>query len=146
MGVEREGAPMARLMMWHVDYFRATPQEKGRSDVVQRGEVIDAKESILVFVSFEKQDEGREEEVIEKSYGQINGLSSQLGVKAVVLNPFAHLFGELAKPDEASRMLAALGDRLEKGGFAVHRMAFGIFYTIELKAKGHRLSRVSRMV
>ena len=137
---------MARVMMWHVDYFRAVPRENGRSEVVEPSKAVDVDNALVVFISFEKQDSGRESEVVEKSYEQISTLSAQLGVKTVVLNPFAHLFGDLAKPDDAAKLLSMLGERLRSAAFDVHSLSFGLFYEIELRAKGHKLSRVSRIV
>ena len=73
-------------------------------------------------------------------------MSAAIGVRSIVLNPFAHLFGELANPQDAMSMLTMLEKQLLDRNFSVQRLSFGIFYEIELKAKGHKLSRMSREV
>lgn len=80
----------------------------------------------------------------EKGAAEIASLAAQLKVSAVVLNPFAHLFAGPSNPEAAVNMLVHLGSALVRKGLDVQRLAFGTFYELELKAKGHRLSRVAR--
>ena len=56
------------------------------------------------------------------------------------------MFADLAKPEDAVAMLSELSKRLEDRKFSVCRLSFGMFYEIELKAKGHRLARISRII
>ncbi len=135
-----------RFMCWHVDYFRAVPSDAGRSTLVEQGQPLQTGEALLVFASFEKQDERDSARVVGKAAEEIAGIASQLKVRSIVLNPFAHLFGDLASPKAVIDMLGELRSKLAERGLEVHRLAFGIFYEIELKAKGHRLARVSRIV
>ncbi len=135
-----------RFLCWHVDYFKAIPKDKGRSPVIEEGAPIDVGESLLIFANFEKPDEQRQEDVIDRAVIEIQKISSQLGVAQIVLNPFAHLFAENASPQESAIMLAKLQKALLDRNFTVHKLAFGIFYEIELKAKGHKLARIARTV
>lgn len=137
---------MARFMAWHVDYFKAVPSEQGRSPIVEKSESLETGDALLVFISFEKQDTQSESRILDRTYNEISSLATQLKVETIVLNPFAHLFGELAAPADAVRMLDELYEMLKKRGYDTYRLSFGMFYEIELKAKGHRLSRVSRII
>ncbi|MEM3227637.1 MAG: threonyl-tRNA synthetase editing domain-containing protein [Candidatus Micrarchaeaceae archaeon] len=137
---------MARFMAWHVDYFKAVPSEQGRSQVYEKGESIDTGDALLVFISFEKNDVESESRILDRTYNELASLAAQLKVSTVVLNPFAHLFGELAQPQDAMEMLDKLYEMFKDRGFDARKLSFGLFYEIELKAKGHRLSRVSRIV
>lgn len=133
-------------MCWHVDYFKASPSDTGRSNVVEQGKPLETGEALLIFASFEKQDENDSARIAGSAAEEIAGIASQLKVHSIVLNPFAHLFGDLASPKAANEMLGELYARLAERGFETHKLAFGIFYEIELKAKGHRLARISRIV
>jgi threonyl-tRNA synthetase len=73
-------------------------------------------------------------------------VAAQLGVKSVVLHSFAHLFTELAAPAIARDILNETQARLEARDFAVQQSAFGWFNRLEMRAKGHPLSRVARQV
>jgi len=139
-----------RLLALHVDYFTCTITEKGRSKVFEdldpnsRTTVVN--EALLVLASVEKQDEINPEIVSKKAIEEISSLAKQLKVDAIVLHPFAHLFAELSKPEVAIKVLKLVQEELLKLGFRVVRTPFGWFNTLELKAKGHPLSRVARII
>ncbi len=135
-----------RFLAWHVDYFRAQPADSGRSSIIEEAQPVSAGESLLVFASFEKGDEQKEIDITDRAALEIQRIASQLGVSSIVLNPFAHLFGELASPEAARSMLELLYKKLSDRNFKVYKLAFGKFYEIELKAKGHKLARIARSI
>ena len=139
-----------RILMLHVDSFTSTVTEKGRSSTVEEcnlnSRTTQVDEAILVLVSVEKQDETNPKIVSERATEEITKIAHQLKVRTIVLHPFAHLFGELSKPEVAIEVLKLTEERLIQGGFKVTRTPFGWFNTLELKAKGHPLSRVARII
>jgi threonyl-tRNA synthetase len=67
-------------------------------------------------------------------------------VDTIVIHPFAHLFGELSSPEAAIEILTLIEEGLARLGFTVLRTPFGWFNTLELRAKGHPLSRIARQI
>jgi threonyl-tRNA synthetase len=108
--------------------------------------VVETGEAILVLASVEKRDEEDLEGAVQAARQEIANLASQLKVGRVILNPFAHLFGELSRPKTAVRAMQSLGEVLGQDGLTVSRIPFGWFNTLEINAKGHPLSRVARIV
>lgn len=135
-----------RFLAWHVDYVNAEPTERGRSTLVEEPKPVRAENALLVFANFEKSDESHQTDVVEKATTEIASIAAQLKVTEVVLNPFAHLFAEPSRPEAAVKMLDEVYANLVKKGFNVLRLSFGWFYELELKAKGHRLSRIARSI
>lgn len=135
-----------RFLAWHVDYVKAEPTERGRSPLVEEPRAVDARNALLVFVHSEKSDESHPAEVVEKAIHEIASIATQLKVTTVALNPFAHLFAELSRPEIAAEMLAQLYAGLVARGFEVQRFSFGVFYELEMRAKGHRLARIARTI
>ena len=139
-----------RILMLHVDYFTSTASEKGRSNIVEDCNLNSRKaqvdEALLVLASVEKQDETNPKIVSERATDEITKIAHQLKVTTIVLHPFAHLFGQLSNPGTAIEVLKLTEERLIQGGFNVTRTPFGWFNTLELKAKGHPLSRVARII
>ncbi len=135
-----------RFLAWHVEWFRAVPTEKGRSPIVEDARTVEAENAILVFANFEKSDESRQPEIVAKASSELSSIANNLKVGTIILNPFAHLFAEPSTPDSAVSMLTALERYLTANGFRVQRLAFGMFYELELKAKGHRFSRIARRI
>ena len=136
-----------RLLIWHVDSFRAEPTERGRSKVADsEPKAVAVSDALVVFAAAEKQDKADPDSVEERATETIEDVARQLGARTVVLHSFAHLFVELSSPATARAILNALEQRLAAGGYTVSQSAFGWFNRLELHAKGHPLSRVARQV
>jgi len=134
--------------MLHVDHFSSTVTEKGRSRIVEESpsKTMEADEALLVLASVEKEDETNPIGVSDRVAEEISKLSQQLKVHTIVLHPFAHLFAEMSSPETALETLKLTEEGLSRRGFKAIRTPFGWFNTLELKAKGHPLSRVARTI
>lgn len=137
-----------RFLALHVDSFRSEITQKGRSPLVEPYEekVTAIDEALLVLVSVEKGDEAAPEGVAEKAAAELQELAGKVGTRRIVLHSFAHLFAELAAPGDAVPILEATAEHLRELGLEVIRTPFGWFNTLEIRAKGHPLSRVARTI
>ncbi|MGC8568279.1 MAG: threonyl-tRNA synthetase editing domain-containing protein [Candidatus Micrarchaeia archaeon] len=135
-----------RFMAWHVDYVKAIPADKGRSEIIENAEEVYAKDALLLFINFEKADEAKKAEVLDKAEAEISKIAASVGAKTIVLNPFAHLFAEPCSLSAAVEMINKLYIDMQGKGFEVYKLAFGRYYELELKAKGHKLARISRII
>ncbi len=136
-----------RLLIWHVDGFVAEPTERGRSPVADaEPQTVRVEDALVAFAAVEKKDEAEPEATAERAAAAIAQVAKQLGARTIVLHSFAHLFVELSTPAIAQQALAATQTRLEADGYSVSQTAFGWFNRLELRAKGHPLSRVARQV
>jgi threonyl-tRNA synthetase len=135
-----------RVLIWHVDSFVSRITEKGRSPVVEPMGERETRvgESILVLASVEKNDEPAPQIVAERAAAMLADHARKLKVDTIVLHSFAHLFAELAAPTVAVEVLKATELRLAAQGLRVVRTPFGYFNELEIKAKGHPLSRLAR--
>lgn len=136
-----------RLLIWHVDAFVAEPTERGRSKVADvEPKAVTVGEGLVVFAAAEKADEGDPSGAAERGARAIEDVARQLGATTVVLHSFAHLFTELAAPAGARAILDETQSLLATRGYTVQQSAFGWFNRLEMRAKGHPLSRVARQV
>ncbi|MCL4334289.1 MAG: hypothetical protein M1290_07675 [Candidatus Thermoplasmatota archaeon] len=135
-----------RFLAWHLESFRATPTEKGRSKIVEEASTVEAENSLLVFANFERSDEANQGETVSKATNEIVSVCRNLKIGTVILDPFAHLFAEPSTPESAVSMLKSLEASLRGNNLQVKRLAFGMFYELEIKAKGHRYSRIARRI
>jgi len=137
-----------RYLASHVDYFKCHITEKGRSPVVEEyhdPETV-AVEALLVLISVEKEDETSPETVSERAAEEVANHAGDLKVQNLVLHPFAHLFGQLSRPATAVQVMKMMEARLRDTGLTVTRTPFGWFNTLEIRAKGHPLSRIARVI
>ncbi len=138
-----------RFLSLHCEYFRYTTTKKSRSKLLEElnedNRQGDIENCLVLLISVEKQDESNPP-LIEKSINEIEQIISQLKVSNIVLLSFAHLFGKLSSPEFGLKTLKSLEKELKDKGFNILRPPFGWFNELELKAKGHPLSRMSRIV
>ena len=137
-----------RFLILHVNSFRCTITEKGRSKVYEQynDPVTEVNEALIVLSSVERGDERDPELVATRASAEIVKLAGQLKVATVVLHPFAHLFAELGPPETAIDVLSKTQQKLNEAGLHAIRTPFGWFNTLQIDAKGHPLSRVARIV
>ncbi len=137
-----------RILILHVDYFKCVITEKGRSKIAEEytSPVTEINEALIILSSVEKQDEVSPEKIAQNAVKEITDLAEKVKTKNIVLHPFAHLFGELSTPQVAIQVLKIMESELIQKGFNTIRTPFGWFNTLEIKAKGHPLSRVARII
>jgi len=136
-----------RILIWHVDSFQAEPTERGRSKIADNEpQVASVEDGLVVFAAVEKADEPEPLEVAGRAAAAIAEVARNLGAQRVLLHSFAHLFVELSAPKVAREVLNETQRLLEAEGYQVSQSAFGWFNRLEMKAKGHPLSRVARQV
>ncbi len=135
-----------RALIWHVDSFVSRITEKGRSPLVEPMGERETRvgEALLVLVSVERHDEGAPHAVADRAATMLVDHAHKLQVRTVVLHSFAHLFAELAAPAVAVEVLKSVEALLTAQGLRVVRTPFGYFNELEIKAKGHPLSRLAR--
>jgi threonyl-tRNA synthetase len=136
-----------RMLIWHVDAFAAEPTERGRSKLAdETPQAVRVEEALVVFAASEKSDEPEPEAVAERAVAAVIDVARRLGEQTIVLHSFAHLFVELSTPATAKEILDKMQAALETQGYSVQQSAFGWFNRLEMRAKGHPLSRVARQV
>lgn len=138
-----------RFLSFHVDYFRHNVTKKGRSKIIEEiteeNKENQVKNALVLFVSMEKSDEAKAE-ILEKGTNEIEKIIKQLKISNVVIIPFAHLFGQLSTLEFAFESFKKIESMLILKGYSVLRLPFGWFNELEMKAKGHPLSRISRII
>jgi threonyl-tRNA synthetase len=135
------------MLIWHVDAFAAEPTERGRSKLADEApQAVQVGEALVVLAASEKADEPEPDAVAERAVAAVMDVARRLGVQTIVLHSFAHLFVELSTPATAKAILDKMQVALEAQGYDVQQSAFGWFNRLEMRAKGHPLSRVARQV
>jgi threonyl-tRNA synthetase len=138
-----------RFLSFHCESFSYDTTERSRSPIYEElneGSKEGHLDNVIVlFISVEKKDES-DESILENTKKEIKSICSQLKVKNIILLSFAHLFAQLSSPKFALNTLKQLETNLVKDGFTTIRPPFGWFNELEIKAKGHPLSRISRRI
>jgi threonyl-tRNA synthetase len=138
-----------RFLSFHVDYFSYKVTKKGRSKVIEEiseeNKENQVENALVLFLSIEKSDELKKN-ILQKGINEIEKITEQLKVSRIVIIPFAHLFGQLSSLEFAFESFKKIESLLKVKDYFVLRLPFGWFNELEMKAKGHPLSRISRIV
>jgi len=138
-----------RFLSFHCDYFKYNVKKKSRSkfieDLSETNQIGTLNDCLVLFITVEKKDEANDNLLIN-ALTEIEKIVHQLNINNILLLSFAHLFGKLSSPKFSFQSLKLLENLLSKKGFNILRPPFGWFNEIELKAKGHPLSRISRII
>ncbi len=104
----------------------------------------DLKDVLVCFTCFEKKDESRSDELLERFVESIEVDISRIKFKRVLIHPYAHLSKSLGSPKLAKDFFNKLRDRLAKEKIEVHKSPFGWYKAFRLECIGHPLAEAYR--
>ncbi len=138
-----------RMLFIHSDHFEYEVRDKAVkypeeiSEDKKKGSVDEA---LVAFCTVEKEDEKDPSLIAAKASGYIREVAEQIGVKNIVIYPYAHLSSSLGSRDTAIPLLESIEQALTGQGYNVDRSPFGWYKSFLIKCKGHPLSELSRTV
>ena len=137
-----------KILLLHCDYIKFKPLKKALKSVEplseKEKEEKKVEEALVVLTAVEKQDKDSKK-VVEELVKNVKDVAKQVNAEKIVLYPYAHLSGELAAPELATKILNETEKELKKS-FSVVKAPFGYYKEFELKVKGHPLSELSREI
>jgi len=102
------------------------------------------KDVLVCFICFEKNDEDKVEELLDKLVKNVKMDISRIKCKSVLIYPYAHLSKKLGKPRLAKELLSELRNRLIGEKINTHKSPFGWYKSFSLECKGHPLAEAYR--
>lgn len=136
-----------KLLLVHVDNFeyrvtsKAIDMAESISEQMRQGSF---KELLVVFTAVENGDSASQ--IIKTAVSDVRDVADKIGVKSILIYPYAHLSNNLADPREALTVLKLLEELLREEGFTVYRSPFGWYKSFSLSCKGHPLAELSRTI
>ncbi len=98
------------------------------------------------LVAFVTVEDGDSVEEAERAAGDAILQAGRLGLKTILIYPYAHLSSNLAPPSEAYRVLVAMEQAIRsRWDGEVYRAPFGWYKAFELSCPGHPLAELSRL-
>ena len=132
----------------HADYMefevkKPTPVAEEIDEDHRKGRL---EEVLVAFITVEKQDEGKIEQVALEAAQDLAATARQIDAQRVMLYPYAHLSPQLSDPKTAKDVLRALENKLKGMDVEVMRAPFGWYKAFRISCKGHPLSELSREI
>jgi threonyl-tRNA synthetase len=102
---------------------------------------------LVAFLASEKTDEKGIDSVARQAAATITDQAKQVKTADVMLYPYAHLSSNLSSPRVATKVLAAIGEKMrEDSGLTIHEAPFGFYKGFEIECKGHPLSELAKTI
>jgi len=102
----------------------------------------DFKNPLVVFIAVEKKDNSN---TLDKIAIEISKIAIKNKSNLILINPFAHLSSNLAKPKEAIGLLDILDEKMrEYSEFKTQRLIFGWYKEFSINVKGDENSQIYR--
>lgn len=120
------------------------------SKTIESAETCDieemTKDSLVIFINVEAEDEGNKDKVVKRAADHISWLAKKTNRHRVVLHFFAHLSESKSSVEFSREALYAIRDRLILKGFEAFTTPFGYFLEFRIHVKGDSLAKVWKSV
>jgi threonyl-tRNA synthetase len=131
-----------KILQMHVDFVEYKPIQKEIAGAEEaQPDLVREKELVVLFTAVEPGDDAQ---TVTKAVGEAKEFLSKLGVKRMMIYPFAHLSQNLANPAVALAVLLEMESQARRAGLEVMRAPFGWNKALQIKVKGHPLAEMSR--
>jgi threonyl-tRNA synthetase len=132
-----------RILQMHSDWIEYEPIKKEISAAEEAEKKKYRLEEVLVlFVSVE---EGDNEKLAAEAIDEISKFLKNVKVNKILIYPFAHLSNNLAKPDDALKVVKEMEAHAKKLKIEVYRAPFGWNKALAIKVKAHPLAEQSKV-
>ncbi len=136
-----------KLLLIHSDFIEFEAKKKSFKDAKEpetpKGKVEDC---LVAFAGTEKKDEGNQKEIAKNAAKSIRNVMDQVKVDKVVLYPYVHLVQEPSSIHSADNILDYTLNELKNLDAEVTKAPFGYYKSFTIKAKGHPLAELSRVI
>jgi threonyl-tRNA synthetase len=136
-----------RILLIHSDYIEYEAKKKldFAEEIPEDKRKDRMEECLVVFTSVEKEDEGKMENILEKTCKEIKKTAKSVNTENIMIYPYVHLSSTPSSPKFAENTVNAIYNEL-KSDFNVKKSPFGYYKAFKLSCKGHPLSELSREI
>jgi len=136
-----------KILLLHSDFIEWEPKEKAIKNAEEiEKKISSVKDVLVVFSAVEKNDEGKEKTIIDKTSEEIDKVAKEVKANNIVVYPYVHLTKTPSSPSAALTVLKGVETQLKEMKYSVHRAPFGYYKRFTIAVKGHPLSELSREI
>ncbi|MEM7821604.1 MAG: threonine--tRNA ligase [Candidatus Aenigmatarchaeota archaeon] len=133
-----------RILQLHSDFIEYEPIEKEIAAAEEAEKKrIRLEEIVVLFTAVE---EGDTEEVARRAVEEVKASLEQIKVNKILIYPYAHLSSNLAKPNDALKIVKEMEAEAKKAGIETYRAPFGWNKKFSIQIKGHPLAEQSKVI
>ncbi len=131
-----------KLLMFNTGefWYRTYSETIEYTERISKEEIV--KDSLVIFIHIEKEDEEKAGEITKKAVDNIAWLARKTSRNKIVLHSFAHLSNSKSSVEFAQKMLETIQDGLKGKGYEVAITPFGYFLEFRIHVYGESLAKV----
>jgi threonyl-tRNA synthetase len=131
-----------RILQLHSDWIEYEPVKKE----IATAEDVEKKKYKLedILVLFTAVEENDNENVGSRAILEVKEFLGKLKANRILIYPFAHLSSNLARPQDALKIIKSMEDEAKKLKIETYRAPFGWNKQFSIKVKGHPLAEQSK--
>lgn len=133
-----------RILQLHSNFIQYKPIQKEIATAEEAEKEEKQLEEIVVL--FTAVEEGDNEAVAQKAVDEVQAFLKKLKVNRILIYPYAHLSSNLAKPENALKIVKAMEAYAKEKGLETYRAPFGWNKQFTISIKGHPLAEQSRII
>ncbi len=132
-----------RILQSHADFIEFEPTEKeiAQAEDIERDKQI-YEEVVVLFVSVENKDN---EDTAKKAIDDVKDFLGKVKGKKILIYPFAHLSRNLARPNDALKLIKYMESYAKSLKIDTYRAPFGWTKALHIKIKGHPLAETAKI-
>jgi len=127
-----------KILQLHSNFIEYRPVEKEIPSAEEAEQKPHRLENLIVL--FTCVEEGDSLEAAHRAIDEVKEFLDKVGVKRILIYPYAHLSANLANPSSALEILREMESYAEKLGIEVYRAPFGWCKEFSISVKGHPLA------
>lgn len=131
-----------KILQLHADWVEFEPVKKEIAQAEDAEKKPHRYEDVLVLLT--AVEKGDSEAVGVRAVDEVREFMKTLGVRRLLIYPYAHLSRELAKPGDALSIIRAMEGHAKQLKLDVHRAPFGWTKRFAISVKGHPLAEQSK--
>jgi len=132
-----------RILQMHADWIEYEPIKKEISLAEEAEKKKYRIEEVLVL--FASVEDGDNEKIAAKAVEEVKGFLEKMKIDKLLIYPFAHLSSNLAKPEDALKIVKEMESEAKKLKIEVYRAPFGWNKALAIKVKAHPLAEQSKV-
>lgn len=131
-----------KLLMFNTGefWYRTYSKTIENTESISKEETV--KDSLVIFIHVEKEDEEKAGEIAKKAVDNIAWLARKTSRSKIVLHSFAHLSNSKSSVEFAQIMLEKIQSGLKSNGYEVITTPFGYFLEFQIHIMGESLAKV----
>ncbi|MFP4655764.1 MAG: threonyl-tRNA synthetase editing domain-containing protein [Methanohalobium sp.] len=135
-----------KMLLFDTEYFWYDTYSKTLENVEDVEKQDEIKDTTVVFIHAESEDEKKTSKVLKKALKNIKWYLNKVGKEKIVLHSFAHLSSSVSTPEFAEQIIHDIESKLKDKEIEVYTTPFGYFSEFSIHVRGESIAKTFKEI